>query len=443
MRFRDTVRVALLALPLCVYLLLPNRNFYWDGLAFAIGIEHHAPLKELLHPSHLVYSIWGALLYALAQLSGIHLRALFLMQAANSVLAAASAVLLYRILDRNLAAALLFAFSATWWRFATDANAYIPSIFFLLCAYDLLDRRKGAMLAGAAHAAAMLFHELAILFLPVMLFRLRADRRAVASYGAAAMLPVAVAYIAAYHDVTGGLNPRGFLAWIVSHAPDSGFSFSLARNLSYTLLGTLRLLVGGKPGRILGAQTVSTPARKPSGPILIWLGVYVAFLFFWMPQNTFYRLFYLPPLIALIAGPFRRIPWPAVAVVALWNFVFVALPQSREANNAPYHFALQQHDRWTPGTPIVFHRFHPDLWTISYFNEQASWVGLDHLDLAQLERNLAYARRENKDLWLEATAYDLLQSEPSGREWLSAHEQAGGVLLFKDDRHEFRFHRLR
>src|SRR6185369_2410632 len=33
---------------------------------------------------------------------------------------------------------------------------------------------------------------------------------------------------------------------------------------------------------------------------LVWTAVYVVFLFFWLPQNTFYRLFYLPALILLL-----------------------------------------------------------------------------------------------------------------------------------------------
>ena len=100
---------------------------------------------------------------------------------------------------RNLALAgsLLFGFPATWWKFSTDANAYIPSILLLLCTDYIqarrlearrlearrleargwrpprLEARRSTVVAGLAHAGAMLFHELAILFLPVALFRLR------------------------------------------------------------------------------------------------------------------------------------------------------------------------------------------------------------------------------------------------------------------------------
>ena len=160
-----------LALPLAIYLLLPTRNYYWDGVAFAINVEKQLPLRDTLHPNHLIYTAVWVWLYHAALRVGIETRALFLMQFFNSVLAAASVALVYRALRRRairaeaaIAGALAFAFAATWWKFSTDADAYIPAIFLLLCANDLLETRRSPILAGLAHAAAMLFHELAILF---------------------------------------------------------------------------------------------------------------------------------------------------------------------------------------------------------------------------------------------------------------------------------------
>jgi len=111
--------------------------------------------------------------------------------------------------------ALAFGFSATWWKFATDANAYVPSIFLLLCAYILLERPGTTALAGLAQAGAMLFHELAFLFLLVAFVRLRKSRRSLSVYAATAVIPVAAAYLAGYiaasdhATVTGlGIVPR-------------------------------------------------------------------------------------------------------------------------------------------------------------------------------------------------------------------------------------------
>ena len=251
-----------LALPLVVYLLLPTRNFYWDGVAFAIAIEKQAGLRETLHPSHLLYIPAGVWLYGAAAALGLKIRALFLLQTVNSLLAGAAMLLVYRALRRRaveeasaIAGALSFAFAATWWKFSTDANAYVPAVLLILWAHDLLERRRSPWLAGVACCGAMLFHELAILFLPVALLRFERRRDAFAFF-AAALVPVVVAYAAASRIVSGSWSPVQLAAWTVSHSPDSEFSFQPLRNLGWTLLGTLRLFFGGKPGAVLNALAV-------------------------------------------------------------------------------------------------------------------------------------------------------------------------------------------
>lgn len=474
--FLSRWRALPLGLPLLLYLALPTRGFYWDGVAFAIDIEKRRPAASLVHPNHLIYSLWGAWIYKLTGLAGIHARALFILQAANSVLAGLCVILFYsslrlkRVPDAlSVPAALIFGFSATWWKFATDANAYVPSIFFLLCAYVLIERRKSTALAGFAHAGAMLFHELAILFLPVALLRLRKSPRMMLTYVATALVPVAAAYAVAYSSVSN----TGLFAWMTAHSPDSGFSFHPLTALGFSIRGTLRLFFGGKLGDfahdgisragllvlpiavVLFLVAVWRAVRRgariswPPLHLVAWAGVYAAFLFVWMPQNTFYRLFYLPALIAILAVMLRDTPatrtalWLFVPVLMTWNFCFDIYPQSQPGFNKPLSFALAQRNTWGPGTPIVFHRFHPDLWTISYFSQQAVWIGLERADAGELERDLNYARSQNKALWLEAAAYDMIAADPNGRRWLALHERPGEQLDVKDEKHDFRFYCVR
>jgi hypothetical protein len=475
-------RSVLLALPLILYLAIPTRNFYWDGVAFAIDIEKHLPFGSLVHPSHLLYKVWGAGLFRVVELLGIHARCLFVLQAANGVLAGLCVILLYRSLVSRktppsvaLAGSILFAFSATWWKFATDANAYIPSILLLLCANQILEARRSPLAAGLAHAGAMLFHELAILFLPVALFRLRKDPRAMASYISAACLPVAFAYIVAYRAASKTtLSMSGFFTWITAHSSDSGFSLNLGFNVIQSVRGTARLLFGGRLGdfvrdplaigasvclllatfvfliRLWRAAREGGTSRRPSLPeyAALWAGIYIAFLFFWMPANTFYRLFYLPPMVMVVVGRLRRAErtrnavWAFATMLPLWNFSFVVYPQSRPDYNVALRFALAQQRKWLPGTPIVFQRFHPDLWVISYFNQQAAWISLERFNMVQLEANLEYARRVGKLLWLEETAYDLVLADPDGQRWLAVHERTDQLLYFRDAKHRFTFHCL-
>ncbi len=449
-----------LAFPLALYLLVPTRNFYWDGLTFAINIEKNWPLRELLSPSHLIYPAFGLVLFKAALALGVKTRALFLLQTVNAVLAGACVPLVDRALRRRgasseiaVAGALVFAFAATWWKFATDCDAYVPAIFLVLCANDLLESERSPVLAGLAHAAAMLFHQLALFYLVVGLMRRRS-----AAYFAAAILPAAVGFLWAYRVVSGGWQLAGFPAWLTTHSPDAKFSFAVPANLGYTLRGTLRLFFGGKitspwvlAGVVAGMVLVWRLSRLPSGKgewrdrkaDFVWAGIYVAFLFFWLPQNTFYRMFYLAPAILLGASylPLLSLRLLCTALF-LWNAAFVIYPQSRVENNVVLRFAEEQHDRWPAGTPIAFHIFHPDLWTISYFNPQVSWIGLTTPDIELLESTRADAERRGQPIWLEATAYDLVTAGEPGRNWLKAHPVTH-LVHFKDPKHEFQFYEVR
>ena len=464
--------------PLIAYLLFPTRNYYWDGVAFAISIEKKPPAAELIHPNHLIYELWGALLYYLLGSQSLGIRALHVMQVANCLMAGLAVVLLYQCLrcqgwshHHGLIAAWTFGFSATWWKFATDANAYVPAVCLLLGAYLLLENPRTAALAGLAQAGAMLFHELAILFLPVAVMLLWKRRASLAGYCAAALAPVAAAYLWAYRlAVSGGAHGR-FWEWVTSYSPDAGFSSRLLSDAGYTFRGTLRLFLGGRivdfvrnPLSVAAALLLliavaallfylwwAVPIRwsRPPRHLLLWAGVYVAFLFFWMPQNTFYRLFYLAPLVLMLSTMVEdslRIHlagFALVAVLALWNCVFLVYPESRATFNAPLRFALAQHDSWPPGTAIVFHRFHPDLWTISYFNQQAAWMTLARADVAQMDRDLDYSHHQGTPLWVEQNAYELLMGNPDGQHWLAQHEKAQELVRFRDEKHEFVFHSMR
>ena len=73
-----------LALPVAVYLLLPTRNYYWDGVAFAINVEKQLPPRDTLHPNHLIYTTANVWLYHAVLLIGLKTRALFLHSANDS-----------------------------------------------------------------------------------------------------------------------------------------------------------------------------------------------------------------------------------------------------------------------------------------------------------------------------------------------------------------------
>ena len=508
--------------PLAIYLALPTREFYWDGVAFAIRIEKAAFNPRLIfHPNHLLYEALGYKLYTLLGQIGFPVRALFLLQALNSVAASLCVLVLYLALTEtslprfgSLSLALLFAFSGTWWRFAADADAYVFSIFFLLLAWSVMapsrlrPARFRPLAAGLLQSLSMLFHELGVFFYPAAAMclwqqpgpSLRRRLAGIVEYTAAAALPTLAVYTYVYctYVVNSAERSPGFLEWITDHSQDASFSFKLARNAALTLLGTVRLfftgqirLAGAGPVELtglalLGIVTAFLAAgwRRPAtvvaallsretaeklrarAPLLAWIGAYLAFLFFWLPQNTFYRLFYLPPLI-LLAGALLESPldndqrergtpaslstrhnWRgsyqalAVAAVFLWNFSFSVYPRAQTANNPVLGFALQQQPAWPAGTGVAFRRFDSDLWTICYFNPQASWIGLGPSDLATLDRYRDQLGRDGRGLWIDGSAFDDLQSTAAGKNWAQSHIDFGKSLDRQTSGRRFRFYRV-
>src|SRR5271170_3967544 len=125
----EWMNAALAAAILLVYAILPTKNYYWDGIAFAQAIEQAGGLRSpgfvanLLHPNHLIYNLIGGLVWNAVRGLGFHVRALPVLQAINMVAGAACAWLMQRTLLRltgstylSITLTLLFAFSAIFWK---------------------------------------------------------------------------------------------------------------------------------------------------------------------------------------------------------------------------------------------------------------------------------------------------------------------------------------
>lgn len=120
--------------------MIPTKEYYWDGIGFALPIEGaHDKTASLFQPNHLVYNLVGYFVWKALALLHVSVRALYVLQALNAVVAATTVFLVWHILlaitqssRRATTLAALFAFSSTWWKFATDADAYIPFVLFLV-----------------------------------------------------------------------------------------------------------------------------------------------------------------------------------------------------------------------------------------------------------------------------------------------------------------------
>jgi hypothetical protein len=363
-----------------IYLAFPTHLYYWDGITFAQEIESATLLSpSLVHPNHLIYNFTGYLFYKLLRTLGADVSAHTALQILNSLLSALCGGVFFWILRNTLRSfylsiclTALFAFSATWWKFSTDANAYIPSVLFLLFSFYLvLPGRKPRPLSTALlFFVAMAFHELAVLMFPVLALGIYLQdgpitltRRAlnVVYFAVIATVLIVAAYAWLFYLASGTFELAKVIRWAASYSSDADTNDGLWSDLEYSLRGHVRLFFGGRFDELKGRVNllvivlalglvgnvlffIFEVLRSLRKPIrlrleaqqktvlllsLLWTVVYVLFLFFWLPQNTFYRLFYLPALLLLLgltlasAKTESRALAAFVIAVALANSLFV------------------------------------------------------------------------------------------------------------------------
>ena len=492
-RPNTTPRLALLvfAVTLIVYLSLPTRIYYGDGVGFADAIESaHSDPTQLFHPNHLLYNFMGYVIWTASQVIHPQARALNVLQATDSVFGAAAAALLCYILFELFESPYIavwlsfgFAFTATWWKFSTDADSYVASTFFLIASllFLLPSRKSKPASLALTHSAAMLFHQLALLFFPVCLIALWYQTRdyprekrftILGQYAILAALITTAAYGFAFRFSQGALNLGRMAHWISSHSEDSEFSFDVGRNLIASVAGNVKLFVGGRVpfiretwGPFIALSAVAAIAlfvvliwslkqrgvpavRRPDGkfaPIVlfsvVWIFVYAVFLFFWLPQNTFYRLFYLPAFI-LLAGTViasskawtQSVLALVVGILFFVNLGFSVYPAAQPELNRTELFAKSMQEVWKPGTTVYWNVYAGENQTIKYFNPQVTWkkvwngVSVEDLDATSHEVSASGGA-----LWFDLAALQKYASQdPLLSDWLKANCRLGETHQFKN-----------
>lgn len=201
------------------------------------------------------------------------------------------------------------------------------------------------------------------------------------SFTAVAAVLIITAYAYLFYLASGTSDLHQLLSWTASYSSDADTRFSVWSNLFYSLRGHVRLFFGGRFNLLTGlinplvivlllaliatlaflvfnvVRTLATATligRVPKLRLetrqktalllsLLWVFMYVVFLFFFLPQNTFYRLFYLPALILLLglllAARQNKTAHPRtltafVILVALANFLFLIYPDSPIRNQS-------------------------------------------------------------------------------------------------------------
>lgn len=404
---------------LLVYFAFLTKTYYWDGVLFSLDIESvkegRIPAAALFHPNHLLYNALGYRLYSAALWVSPNMRAIYVLQAFNvvaSVLAGYIVFLLARRITGLDGVAvfcwLLFDAGATWWKFSTDADAYIvPVLLLLLSALFVLSAQPRIIPAALCHAAAMLVHELAIFtYVPVLVWLLigRRLKNAIA-YCAVSGSIVMAAYWICYAHASHAVYPT-LASWITSYSSDKGFTHSIDEFLKYYLASYIKLFAGGKLSLIAQFFGVVECAafilcivllfwgirawkRKEPAPadrnrsaatfLWAWLIGYAVFLAVWDPGSAFHKLFVWPPIVLLI-GIYSRTQIRALtlfaAALAAWNFAAFIYPHSHEAAD-PVLVLAAKVNRELPKNAIIYYRvLDADDWYLQYFAPGRLWKQL-------------------------------------------------------------------
>ncbi len=391
-----------------VYLLIPTKTYYWDGVLFSFYAEQarrgEMAIRALFHPNHLIYTPFAWLV----SVPGV--RSIRILQACNAFAGAICAYWMFLFGRRaagsqaaGFAAMTLFAFGATWWKFATDADAYILAVLFCFAAVWFALRRDvaGLILAIACHTIAMLFHELAIfLYFPILIALTGTARRI--WYIAVSAALVIAAYSSAF-IASGHPGQPTFISWITSYAGDTPVTHSL-RQIAVGYAGSyLKLFAGGKISLIrqffgpvltisliasaallvlslrLWRKTSDSPHPKLTAVLLAWFVPLAIFLAVFDPASTFHKLFLWPPLVLLICIACRRHAVSTAllaSALACWNFGAFIWPHAHAAADPVLSFAEDLKREIPSNGVIYFSAFSPDDWYLRYFGPTISWQPL-------------------------------------------------------------------
>lgn len=487
------VRWVITLVALCAYLLLPTKNYYWDGIGFSQTIEDSTGIATLLHPNHLLYNVVGAVPYRILHAGNFDVRAVDVLQRLNAVFGAAAVYCLFGILVRlgastSVAGWLVsaFAFSGTWWRFSTDADAYILAALLLVLCAALLTRNSppNPVGVGILHAGAMLIHELAIVFVPVALVGLAVRKDCETSgwksrrglviviYALVAGTITGGVYLWSYAVVRGPASVTGLVAWALSHSTDSAFNYRFGASVAVSIRSWIQVVFSGRPGAVdysspvtvglvsgmlatacMLAWSICSKVRRNGIKIrvwnvsgfrlgCVWVGSFACFLVFWLPHNTFYKLLALPGLIVLLTScipPSKRVATKSplalfVVLMVLCNLTFAIIPYSKESANSAVEFAIGLKTRLERGAIVYFRVFNSDDWLARYFNPQTSWKYADSIEAIDCDL------RSGKSVWVETTALDEFRLQHPV--WLDQRTDKAARVALVDERHRIVFVRL-
>jgi hypothetical protein len=219
---------------------------------------------HLFHQHHLLYNylanIWLHLLQAIFPSVPRHqIVESFTALWGSSVLSVAFLFFRNRFnlpIDLAMIGVFVIAFSFGMWFYSTNVEVYMPPMFFILCCLYLmtsqLNRTSDSLLVGALHSGAVLFHQVNILFLPVVMYWLYSKRKQLPvwkcsfGYALVGILITGGVYFIIGRVAEGHRTPGDFLNWVLGYTAGHDYWRPLSLKTPFAAAtGFARSFIGG------------------------------------------------------------------------------------------------------------------------------------------------------------------------------------------------------
>jgi 4-amino-4-deoxy-L-arabinose transferase-like glycosyltransferase len=390
---------------LIIYLVHPTNLPYIDGLYYSYHVEH-MPMKDTFHPHHLLFLTITQLIYTAIHSIITSLRGLPFYQILNSILAAVTVFYIYQLFLKlfkscwgAFLAAFFYASTFGFWHHATDANIYISFnlLLTILLSRFLLDKEfvnpRHLFITAILTACATLVHQLGIfLLIPFGSYLLSHSTnrkenvvvffRFLITYLSAVIIPYILAFVIFAAD--GSPSIPLFAKWVTAYGSnrmfwpvlyhDAGYVISVVarsqfESLFHVLPAQKIIFQGNQTGEgrsllnlfnfilalilmliIERVHYINYRADQESKhlnqKLLAWMMPFFIFFGFFAPENYFYRILYLAPLMIFASGlvisstlkreKLKIILTLFVVFTFFYNALDGIIPESKKKNN-PYY----------------------------------------------------------------------------------------------------------
>lgn len=348
-----------------LYITIPTRMFYIDGVYYAEHLENIPYYVNGFHPHHLLYLPVMHALYDVCHSAIPSLRAMTFLLILSAVCGAITLFVFGYFLRKlghsvftRLSGMILLGSAYTFWHHSTDANIYIPAhlivmiVILVIFSDGFFTSKPLQIIAGILLAFAGLMHEIALVALVPLSFYIyfkgeKERINLVLRFALSTILVILIAYPTVFSIYHGDISPTpgNFIRWTGAftqaphyfsyneeHGGDIFQSTARGHTNAFFALKPLELILfdnatddnieSRRMHRYLLMLTFISIAyyigvvyRSLKGDKRI-TGVSIIFLFMlyfiltglFMPGNHFYRIFYMPALITIWAGSVSSFP---------------------------------------------------------------------------------------------------------------------------------------